>query len=449
MKKKWFYFLLVLAVFVGVMYLWRYKQSQIFEKRVPSFATKVINVNLRQIENQLLFDFLANPIVYIKSRKKKDSIKKTNTFLTKGVRIPKNILFYTNSEELKNNWFSSVIYLSNTPKFSAYLLEEKFKKEEVGDFVFYKKDKVILAIKNEQLIIALNFRKPSIEPSIFELLFNNQNFLNKNATELKPIVNSQRDVSFSFGDDFLEAWFSKGTLTIKGRLSSNLFIVNSNDRINKNGIVSYAGKINKNNQLFKQFYADRKDKFNELTHLSLDSIISKWNGKISMNITAIDQKIDTIVSYEYDDDFNKVEKKVIQKQNIPTLALKLGQENTFSLSNYFYRKNAIQVVENDTVFTAIPILKFLTTDTKETFVLKVNQEENSSDVSSVTSKLNFYFNVEKYQKKPLDIPLNKIQKKMVKLVKTTTLEWKENNQFFLEINLKDKNRNFLGQLLKP
>lgn len=449
MKKKWFYFLLVLAVFVGVMYLWRYKQSQIFEKRVPSFATKVINVNLRQIENQLLFDFLANPIVYIKSRKKKDSIKKTNTFLTKGVRIPKNILFYTNSEELKNNWFSSVICLSNTPKFSAYLLEEKFKKEEVGDFVFYKKDKVILAIKNEQLIIALNFRKPSIEPSIFELLFNNQNFLNKNATELKPIVNSQRDVSFSFGDDFLEAWFSKGTLTIKGRLSSNLFIVNSNDRINKNGIVSYAGKINKNNQLFKQFYADRKDKFNELTHLSLDSIIGKWNGKISMNITAIDQKIDTIVSYEYDDDFNKVEKKAIQKQNIPTLALKLGQENTFSLSNYFYRKNAIQVVENDTVFTAIPILKFLTTDTKETFVLKVNQEENSSDVSSVTSKLNFYFNVEKYQKKPLDIPLNKIQKKMVKLVKTTTLEWKENNQFFLEINLKDKNRNFLGQLLKP
>ena len=448
MRKKWGYFFIVFAIVLVVLYLWRYKQSQVFENRVPASASKVVNVNLRQIENHLLFDFLANPITYLKPRKRKDSLKKPRTSLTKGISIPQNVLFYTNSEEFKNNWFSSIITINNLEKLSRFLVKEKFAQRTEGNFVFYTKANVVLAIKDEQLIMGLKSDKKA---TIFQLLislFDVKDYLPEDDTILKPLINSESDVSFSSGDDWLEANFNKGVFELQGKLSSDLFVTNANQTPNANGIVSLSGKINRHNSTFKQFLAVKKEKFNEITHLSLDSIVDKWNGKLNMNIASVEQKTDTIVSYEYDDDFNKVEIKSTQEKKIPSLGLTLGQEKSSSLSDYFYSKNAIQIIENDTVFTAIPIYKFLATDVEENFELYVTKKEKQSASMVTNSKLNFYFNAEKYMESPLDIPLNKDQKKLLKLVKTTKLYWTESNEFSLKINLKDANRNFLGKLIK-
>ncbi|MET2985935.1 hypothetical protein [Aureibaculum conchae] len=448
MRKKALYFFIVFAVIIVVLYLWRYKQSQVFENRVPANATKVVNVNLRQIENHLLFDFLANPITYLKPRKRKDSLKKPRVSLNNGVSIPRNILFYSNSNKLKDNWFSSVIGITDLEKLSRFLVKEKFVKHTENKIIFYTKANIVLAIKDEQLILGLKSdKKATIFPLLISL-FDIKDYLREDDTILKPLINSESDISFSLGDDWLEADFNKGFFELQGALDSDLFVTNVNQTPNENGIVSLSGKINRHNSTFKQFLADKKEKFNEITHLSLDSIIDKWNGKLNMNIASIEQKTDTIVSYEYDDDFNKVEIKSTQKKKIPTLSLILGQEKSSSLSDYFYSKNAIQIIENDTVFTAIPIYKFLAADVEENFELYITEKKKQSASMVTTSKLNFYFNAEKYMENPLDIPLNKDQKKLLKLVKTTKLDWTENNEFSLKINLKNTNRNFLGKLIK-
>lgn len=448
MRRKLLYLFIVFAILIVVLYLWRYRQPQVFENRVPANATKVVNVNLRQIENHLLFDFLSNPITYLKPRKRKDSLKKPRTSLTKGINIPTNILFYTNSDALKDNWFSSVVNVNDKEKLSRFLENKKFIKTTEKDAVFYTKANVVLAIKNEQLIIALRADQQDIN-RLMVSLFNTKDFLTEDAAILKPFINSKSDIGFSLGDDLLEANFNKGFFELQGILSSDMFTVNTNQIPEKSNVISLSGKVNTDNPLFKQFIADKKDKFNEIIHLSLDSITDKWDGKFNMDIASIDQKTDTIISYEYDDDFNKVEIKSTQEKKIPTLGLILGQENSSGLSDYFYSKNAIQIIENDTVLTAIPFFKFLATDAKDNLELRVNQKKIRPNSSLSSSKLNFYFNAEKYLENPLDIPLKADQEKLLKLVKTTNLVWSENDYLSFKIELKDDRRNFLGQMIKP
>ncbi|WP_117879550.1 hypothetical protein [Aureibaculum luteum] len=448
MRKKGLYFFIVFVIVLVVLYVWRYKQAQIFENRVPANATNVVNVNLRQIENHLLFDFLTHPITYLKSRKKKDSIKIPRTSLTKGVSIPRNVLFYTNPTDLNNNWFSSIVAINDTDELFKFLLKEGFKRSENEGIIFFSKDNFVLSIKGERLIIALKTnRKVPINATILAL-FSEEDYLTKDAEILKPIVNSSNDICFSLGEDELNANFKDGLFELEGSLKSDLFLANENPITDTDEVISMSGKVNRENALFEQFLTDKRDKFNAFTHLSLDSIVNKWNGKFDMNITSIEQKTDTIVSYEYDDDFNKVEIKSTQEKSIPKLYLGLGQESTSSLSDYFYSKNAIQIIENDTVFTTIPIFKFLVTNANDNFELRVNKRGNTSNEATKASKLNLYIDVEKYVQNSLDIPLNNDQEKLLKLVKTTNLVWEEDNRFSLNINLKDSSRNFLGQLIK-
>lgn len=447
MRKRWLYFLILFVLIISILYVWRYNQSQVFEKRVPAFATKVVNVNLRQIENHLLFDFLTNPITYLKPRKKKDSIKKPKFSLTKGVRIPKNILFYTNADNLDNNWFSSVVEVSDPEELSRFLLKEKFKKTSEENIVLFTKSNLILAIKKEQLVCVFKTNSNINAVNRVNDLFGVKEYLNADDSLLKEITKSESDICFSLENSVLEANFRNGVFELQGLLNEDVFLANTNEASNRESVGIMSGQINKNNASFKKVVKNSKHKFDELTHLSLDSIIDKWNGEFKFNITSIEHKTDTIISYEYDEDFNKIETKTTQDKKIPTLSLVLGQEPPTRLSNYFYSKNAIQIIEEDTVFTKIPVFKFLATNTENDIALRVNGY--SQPVQSLTeSKFNFYVNVEKYFQSPLDIPLNKDQEKFLKLIKNTEIDWAKDNRFVFKINLINKSRNFLGQFVK-
>lgn len=448
MRKKWLFFLILFVLVIAILYIWRYKQSQDFEKRVPAYATKVVNVNLRQIENHLLFDFLANPVTYLKPRKKKDTIEKPKFSLTRGVKIPKNILFYTNADHLENNWFSTVIDVNDKDELSRFLLKENFSKVMENETTFFTRANVVVAVRAEHLILGFKERKENNIRPILISCFENKDFLSEDNAVLKSLKNSKSDVVFLSNNTLLEANFKDGIFELEGELNSDLFVANENSNPDTDGVISFSGKLNKNHKAFNQIVTDKKSKFNEIMHLSLDSIVQKWNGNLNLNISSIEHKTDTIVSYEYDDDFNKVEIKSTQNKKIPKLNLILGQENVSTLSDYFYSKNAIQIVETDTIFTPIPFFKFLTTDTNTSLILRVNTANHKFIESISASKLKFYLNVEKYFESPLDIPIHKEQEMFLKPIKTTTIDWSADNQFLFKINLIDESRNFLGVFIK-
>ncbi len=453
MKKKLVYTFVGIGILLVLIYLLRYKQALIFENRIPSSATAVVNINVRQLEHHILVDFLTHPTTYLKSDTIKESIKKQKFSLTKGVQIPKNILFFTNNTSFNYTWFSSIFEVNDSDELSKYLIAKKFKKRTFENSVIYSKSHFVFVLKNNKLIMALKPNKKRDIVEVIQTIFNETDFLSETSPLLKSVNGNTSDICFAtIKNDFIEANFKKGILEIQGKINPDfdLFIATMQPEFTQKSLAFISGKINKKNVLFQNgFKKINQSKFNKITHLSLDSIIDRWSGVFSFDLKSIKSKTDTIITYNYDDDFNKVEIKSTQKLIIPELEIELKSEKDSTLYDYFLKKNVIQVIEGDMFFVAFPLYKLYAHHTKNSVLISDRKEFTSISVKKSDFKLRGYFNIEEYLQNQLDIIHFSDDNKYVELFKETSFQLSNKNRLSIKVNLKNVKRNFLGQLVKP
>jgi len=450
MKRKLIYVFIGICVLLLGLYFFRYKQSQTFTDRVPKDATAIINVNIRQLEHHILLDLLKHPMPYFRSDTiPKDTVEKQKFSLTKGVDIPKNILFFTNDDTFKNTWYSSVFKVNDTEEFSQYLVTEKFKKKGKT----FRKGNLVFTLKDRQLIIAILYDKTAEISETVQAIFNETDYLPGGSSLLKLIEESSSDICLATtSHDFFEANFKDDVFEIQGKVNPNfdLFIASLQPQYNQNTIAFFTGKINKKHALFKTISQQiNASKFNATTHLAIDSIFKAWNGKLSFNLKAIESKTDTIITYEYDGDFNKIEKVTTQKIASPKLMLQLENKKNRSLLDYFTTKNAIQIIEKDTLFTAIPLYTFHVTSQEGNLKIYTSRGANKEFSKKINSKLSGYLNMDSYWQSPQQFSFLPIEYPFFTMMKDASIQISENNEFLLQINLKNKNRNFLGQYVRP
>jgi hypothetical protein len=449
MKKKLAYTLLIILTLLLVTYLLRYKLALSYKNRIPKTATSIININARQLEHHILMDFITYPTAYFKSKSdsKKDSIKKPNFGLTKGVKIPRNILLYTINDTA--TWYSSIFDISDKEILTNFLKSEKFTISEQDSLTFFTKKNIVFGIKGEQLIIALNFITNKNTAKTFAAIFTETQFLDTASPLLKPIINSNADICFNSSDKhFIETNFSNGQLTINGQLSPEFDLFNemtSDSEITSK--VAFSGfNINKNSSIYTNFKSKSDfSKLDRLLHLSSDSILDKWNGNFSLNLKSITNKTDTIITYKYDDDFNKIEVKSTQKTVFPDLEIQIGKNTTKDLFQYFETHKAIQVVDNDSVFVKIPLFKTLINNTSKQINLYTIKKSMASKTKS--SKFQLFFNLGKYQKNNLNLSLIPSNNKLINLIKNLNINISTNNKLSAEIPFLDAKRNVLAQVV--
>ncbi len=313
----------------------------------------------------------------------------------------------------------------------------------------YKKGILIFGIKNNQLIICFNAEGKKETIKRINIFFNETSFLQVTSPLLKSLDN-ESDISYTtIEKDFLWANFQKGRLKVEGdfNLNFDLFKTNSQPEFQENSIAHISGMLNKESTYFKKLLgSDNQKKFEEFTHLSADSIISKWNGDFSVNLKSIEHKTDSIVTYDYDDDFNKVEVISTQEVIVPDVNISLGKVPKNSLFDYFERKNAIKIIETDSIFAAIPLYGFLASDKDN--ILEIYTITTSEYQKRQSTKLSGHFNLEAYLQDPLDMPLLPVDSTYKNFIKDISVELSDKNEFHLEINAIDSERSFLGQLIK-
>ena len=447
MKKRLGFIFLGILILLSVIYLLRYKRALVFEEMVPNSATEIIHVNLRQIEHHILVDAINNPLKYIDFKwpeKKKDSLQ-----LKKAISIPRNLFFYTNDTQFNGIWISSFIKVKKQEKLSAYLIRDGFVKSNDKDITLFRKKNVALAIKDKQLIVAFKKNKEASISAVAGEIFEEKKFLSKTSDVLKSIVNSKSDISYAaVTDDFVEANFKNGLFEVLGTLHSDVFLILKDGDFSKNSLGYISTKINKEHKLFKALIVEEnRRKFNNFTKLSIDSIISKWNGSFAFNLKSINSKTDTIVTYDYDDDFNKIEKIAVQELIVPELDFSFDADS--NLFGYLSNKNAIQVIEGDTVFTSMPLYKLYASTTATALNIATQKDFSGVAVKENKIKLNAYFNIEKYMQKPLDFSFLPTKNTYLQLLKETSIMYTTDNKLSIKLVLKNSERNFIGQFVKP
>jgi len=324
MKKKYIFLIIIVLLSIGVYFLFFHKDKSL--KYIPDNADIVVLVDVKKAKRQYISSYIAHPSKWFEE---KNGAKNKISVTDSGLETPDFLqIFHLNNTKI-SEWYT-VLEINDKEKLSAFLKDRKFINDGKGTF------------KNNQLFVKINGEKCIVGTS--DLNFNNigkpfsQKFRNN-------VLNAD-----SFMDDGL------GSISFISELRTQNFSIDlKDDEIeikNKQNSTNFGLLISdlykKTQFLNADLDSENIKKIGSVFKENLTDSASVNHLKMSANLTQVN---DTIVSYEYDDNFNEIEKISYQKIVQPDYEIVLQTSNPEKAWTYFQNKKWINAKNQ---FTAIP-----------------------------------------------------------------------------------------------
>ena len=319
MKKKIFALLFLIFV-VGIAYFLFFKKDKNL-KYIPENADVVALIDVKNISRFYIYNLVTNPSEIFKEKG-----EKTNKIKLKdsGIKIPDFLQVFHLKDSDFSEWYS-VIELSDKEKFLEYLKQEKFINQGKD---FFRKDKISIKIIGEKCIVKSG-KNTTISSGILSGKLKNADDFIENSHGSISFISEGKIKSFpiEIGENFIE---------IENSINSEKILPFIKNLAQKNNFA----EVHLDKNLLKKAEFFHK-KFN-VDSLEIQSISA---------ISAIEEVNDTIVTYEYDDNFNEIEKKSFQKILQPNYNIYLSTQNTEKTIQFFQNK---KWMNEKNEFTAIP-----------------------------------------------------------------------------------------------
>ncbi len=321
-KKIFFIFLLIAAI--AVYFLLFHKDKTL--KFIPKNGDSVVLIDVKNFSRQYIYSYATHPSKWFDSEKKEGN---TGSLLKSGLKIPDFVQVFHIKDSKFSNWYS-VFELKDSQKFSIYLKNQKFINKEQNTF---QKDQIFIKIEGEYCIVGtsnLAFKqigKELFEPN-YKSDFNANQFINSSIGSFS-LINNDKFTNFSIelNDEAIE---------IKNTGNSAIFSPIINE-IQKNNPFLEVELDEKNVKKAASFYNKSIADSSEISYL-----------KASANIQQVN---DTIISYEYDDNFNEIEKLAVQKIIQPNYSVAFQSANPDKTWDFFQNQKWINAQNQ---FTIIP-----------------------------------------------------------------------------------------------
>lgn len=322
MKKKIFAFILLSLLVCGYFFLY-YQNKEL--KYIPRNADVVVLVDTKKAARQYLVSFLKHPSEWLESKKQDKNIM---SIKESGVKVPDFLQIFHLEKTGFSEWYC-ILELKDAAKFLTYIKQNRFTQK--GNNIF-KKDHFFIKIEGDYCIAGTSDSGFENLKRMFPDLSERTNFRSD-----QFINGSMGSISFIFNH------------TIRNfpvRLNSDNIEISNAQKEDFSSAISQLEKTN--------YFIDT-----ELNKSNIDTITSMFNGNIadsvqisSMKATALLKQVnDTIITYAYDDDFNEIEKKTIQKIVQPDYIISLKTQNPEKALRYFQNKKWVNAQNQ---FTAIP-----------------------------------------------------------------------------------------------
>lgn len=440
MKKKFVYSICILLLLLYSVYWIRYERAFSSIKIIPRESTIIFQLNLRNIEKLVLVDFVKNPLLYIK---KNDSTQHNSekTPIFKLLELPRNLIFYSTETMGNSIFYSENLAIKNTLSFKEQLVLNKYKNQgnNLENTAIYSKNHHSFILKDSLVKIALHLTKTFPKSQTETIHFTTSNTI---SVASKFNFNPQADFQY---------WDQK-TGSLLGEFLNGQIIFNSDSLPSphsqskkQNNAVGYIYGNLKNIPLIRQQIIAHKKEFKKLTNNSIDSINNYWNGDLQLNLYNFKTVTDSIVSYDYDENFNRLKTVKLQQRIVPNLHLNFGQNNASKLWSYFKNNNTLKKVEKDSLFTLIPLLPLKATFLNNHYFFYTDSVIKTPPPFLETKGLQFFINIAQIRK---NSSLKVFKSKQLKLLNTIKGTINHKQQLNLQFNCSNKDRNGLIQLLK-
>lgn len=323
MKKKLVVFVvLIAAIFVYFTLYYRDKEL----KFVPRNADVVILLDTKKATRQYISSFLSHPSAWINDKNKD---RNRVSLLESGLKIPDFLQIFHLQKTEFSDWYS-ILELKNKQKFLAYLQQEKFVDKGKG---LFHKGNIFIKIEGENCILGTS-------DSAFENI--NRLFL----------AFSQKTNFMS--DTFIDGSLGSISVVSNGKIRNFSIDIHADDIEIKTpgGMNDFISLISKVQQKTPFFTAELNQENIRNFTAFFDKSFADSVGIDYLKATAdLEQVNDTIITYGYDDNFNEIEKKTVQKIVQHNYSIALQSSDPEKTAQYFENKKWINAQHQ---FIAIP-----------------------------------------------------------------------------------------------
>lgn len=324
MSKKKIIVPLILILAAAVYWIFFHKDKTL--KFIPENTDAIVVIDVKKLTGQYLFSLVTHPSKWSGSPTKDN---RSVSFKNSGIRVPDFFQIFHVRDSKFSEWYS-VLELKDSRKFIAFLKSHQFIDKGNGNF---QKGQIFIAIEKEYCIAGTSDQAfESIKKQLLRTPGNskwNAGQLIHNTAASISFISGQKIQNFSVEvkDDEIEIRNNPDTEifnSIASRLQKGNYFLEM--ELDAENVKNYA-------RFFNKSLADSSD----ITYLRAAADLEQVN--------------DTIISYEYDDDFNEIEKKTVQKITQPDYIVDLQSRIPGKTWEYFQAKKWINAQDQ---FTAIP-----------------------------------------------------------------------------------------------
>lgn len=339
-KKLLFLFLLIFSVLALTYYFYfnsshNQKNSSVYSY-IPADAPIVIVVDFRQVQNIIIKEILSNPLDLFTQSDSSKNYEEIEDILFKipkaGIDLKQKIIFYKSSDSTVTNW-ASLVQLKDSSKFRK-VFEPVFAKHHFktfSDHSFYSDSLKFFIAYNAELIFFRYGKLGEIKDSWQNIASTDSLHQHTSVPKLKDATSTcfvwikensfAKNIFETTPEMLVEVNFGNGEMLIETTFTDKydwFKKVVSQQEIEDTSTIYLSTNFTDLtfiNQLLNKKAKYRLDSVFRIINLNSTDVINFSNGKLDYVLQGNINEIETHVTYEYDDNFEKKEKKV---QNITT-----------------------------------------------------------------------------------------------------------------------------------
>lgn len=371
----------LLIFFVATLKYRQYKANQV---ALPKNATALVKISVDEIYKSLALNAAINPRFYFKSDTNAGQIKKVNK-VESGLKIPANIYFYAIENQPSNAFFTR-FEIEEFHLFENFLLNTlhlQIIKNHKG-FIHSrsKTGTITISYNKKYAAIAISNELKDFEVAL-ENIINQRNFITLVDSKFNALRKADHHITFA-GKEFQSSLdFHSGSINFTSDLLSGKIIPAVKPSHRKFGAKSAISMW-----LNADFRSSNEKTPSLQKHkLTADSLLKYYGGYLDFEWINTIQQPDSIITYEYNDDFEKVEKLTVRNKKVPNFLINVNAE-TVGLKRYLSRQNIINIdsgLVNNAVF---PLYKTFLGGTDK--VLELSSGKLTTTVQTSISSDDFF-----------------------------------------------------------
>lgn len=390
-RKKWI--LLILCVVAAAIYVKLFYKTY-SENSVVKNADCIVAIDIKRIINTVIWNTITTPSQWKISNIFKSSSATKEVSWQDMIEIPDYVLAFHVSQQPASTFYV-VLTTKNETDFNKGLLYYNFTKR--SNNIYSSKQLGIQFFKNGDKILLTNTTDSSYLNEVAQKLFTTKEFITKE--KLNKAIGAKSHLAiyiaankFLQQDAIATANFDKQTIKFNSIITPNKqYSFTQNNFSYSPTSLCTVGFTQPSAAVYNLLSTTDKNNISKAIGINIDSLLRHDNTYYHLDIAAILPRVDSAITYTYDDNFNEVKKIVANKILEPAFNFTITGDSITKIYNHFLNSKKIEQTDTGQLFTAMPFVKSYC-NIKNEKELKITAANYLEQANNTTNNCIFFIN---------------------------------------------------------